>query len=98
MIDNGEADEKIVAVLENDTVWKNARDISDVPEAYIERLRHYFNSYKRGPDMEANTTFIVETYGQREAFGVVRAAMEDYADHFGVLETPRPTRSPQEEG
>ena len=31
MIDRGEADDKIIGVLENDYVWGDARDISDVP-------------------------------------------------------------------
>ena len=31
MIDDGEADDKIISVLENDYVWGGARDISDVP-------------------------------------------------------------------
>src|SRR6185503_13567840 len=49
MIDNGEADDKIIGVLENDYVWGKARDVRDVPAVLIERLRHYFLTYKLVP-------------------------------------------------
>ena len=35
MIDRGEADDKIIAVLENDNMWGTARDISGVPPARV---------------------------------------------------------------
>ncbi|MCB0286305.1 MAG: inorganic diphosphatase, partial [Calditrichaeota bacterium] len=31
-IDKGEADDKIIAVLENDNIWQNVHDISELPE------------------------------------------------------------------
>ena len=49
MIDRGEADDKIISVLENDYVWGAARDISDVPAVLVERLQHYFLTYKFVP-------------------------------------------------
>ena len=54
MVDNGEADDKIIAVLENDNIWGNANDINDLPDALIERLRHYFSTYKLIPGTESN--------------------------------------------
>ena len=47
--DGGEADDKIIAVLENDNVWGKAESINDVPPILIERLRHYFATYKMVP-------------------------------------------------
>jgi inorganic pyrophosphatase len=41
MIDNGEADDKIIAVLANDIFWEKANDVSDLPPVLVERLRHY---------------------------------------------------------
>ena len=38
MEDNGEADDKIVAVLKDDAIWSDARDIKDIPSRIIERL------------------------------------------------------------
>ena len=42
MVDHGEADDKIIAVLENDNVWQFADDIDDLPGIMIERLKHFF--------------------------------------------------------
>src|SRR6476661_8069074 len=49
MIDAQEADDKIISVLENDYAWGNASDISDLPGILVERLQHYFLTYKLVP-------------------------------------------------
>ncbi len=82
MIDRGEADDKIVAVLENDLVWKGVEEISDVAPVLVERLRHYFATYKLVPGEEAGVS-VDEAYGREHALAVVRAALEDYAEEFG---------------
>ena len=46
MVDHDEADDKIIAVLENDNIWGAAQRLSDLPEIMVERLRHYFSTYK----------------------------------------------------
>ena len=46
MLDNGEADDKIVAVFAKDALWSTITDISELPSALIERLQHYFLTYK----------------------------------------------------
>ena len=84
MIDNGEADDKIISVLENDYAWGNAREIRDVPAVLVERLQHYFLTYKLVPGRKARTR-IATVYGRAHALKVVRAAMADYHDNY-VLE------------
>ena len=80
--DHGEADDKIIAVLHNDNVWGNAREIKDLPEVLIERLRHYFSTYKMIPGQESG--LVVEgIYGREHALKVVEAAMHDYFIEFG---------------
>ena len=81
-IDNDEADDKIVAVLRNDNVWGEVQDIGDLPPALIERLRHYFATYKMIPGQKSDL-IVEETYGHEEAFEVIRAAMEDYEMEYG---------------
>src|SRR6476620_467887 len=82
MIDGGEADDKIISVLENDYVWGGARNVSDVPPVLVERLQHYFLTYKLVPG-EAPRARIDAIYGHAHAFKVVRAAMADYDAEFG---------------
>ena len=81
MIDNGEADDKIISVLDNDYVWGRSRNVTDVPAVLVERLQHYFLTYKLVPGQRANAR-IAKVYGRAHALGVVRAAMADYQDHF----------------
>jgi inorganic pyrophosphatase len=81
MIDRGEADDKLIGVLDGDYMWGDARDISDVPGVLIERLQHYFLTYKLVPGQRAQAK-ITSIYGRSHAFKVVRAAMADYDEKF----------------
>jgi inorganic pyrophosphatase len=82
MVDHGEADDKIIAVLQNDAVWGNADDISAIPGMLVERLRHYFATYKLIPGQESQVQ-IEQVYGCARARDVVKASMLDYEEHFG---------------
>jgi len=82
MLDHGEADDKIIAVLENDSLWGEANDINDLPSALAERLRHYFLTYKLLPGEEGEIC-IDEVYGREQACKVVEASIADYHDEFG---------------
>jgi inorganic pyrophosphatase len=84
MVDGGEADDKIIAVLENDDVFGPVSELDEAPPALIERLRHYFLTYKLKPDGEQSIHFD-GTYGSEEAQRVIVAAMDDYAAHFAKL-------------
>ena len=81
MVDAGDADDKIIAVLDNDHVFREARDIGDVPEVLVERMQHYFMTYKLVPG-KAGPVSIDRVYGRAHALRVVRAAMADYEAHF----------------
>jgi len=83
MIDHGEADDKIVAVLDNDRFWANAHDISDIPDIMIERLRHYFATYKLIPGEPVQVS-IEQTYGRERAEMLIQAAVGDYKDIYGA--------------
>lgn len=80
--DRGEADDKIVAVLDNDPVYSQVQDISDLPSVVVERLNHYFSTYKLVPGKEAILK-IERTYGRDHAYQVISAAIEDYNEIYG---------------
>ena len=82
MIDNGEADDKIIAVLDNDQFWKDANDIGDISPALLERLRHYFVTYKLIPGQPSDV-HIEQIYDREQAYAVIEAAMEDYTEEYG---------------
>lgn len=82
MIDKGEADDKIVAVMVGDQSYGHFRDISELPDAEINRLQHYFLTYKNLPT-ETSKCRIDLVYGAEHAKEVIIASQTDYANKFG---------------
>ncbi len=85
MIDKNQADDKIIAVLKGDPVYGNWKDIKDVPSPLIDRLRHYFLTYKKGPDSADIIVEIAETYDAAEAWETIKVSFDDYAAKYGQL-------------
>lgn len=82
MNDGGEADDKIISVLNTDEIYEGVHDIDGLPEALVERLRHYFSTYKTLPD-EPEKVKVGKAYGRERAFEVINAAAADYVDEYG---------------
>jgi inorganic pyrophosphatase len=78
MIDKNEADDKIIAVMKNDLVYGNMKDISELPDAILQRLLHYFKTYKLEPSSEKNAVEIAQVYNSETAKAVLRCAVADY--------------------
>lgn len=84
MIDHDESDDKIVAVLQGDSFWGDVKDILELPQGLIDRIRHYFATYKLLPGVESRVV-LKQTYHREQALHVIEAAMQDYLDEFGHL-------------
>lgn len=83
MLDGEEADDKIVAVLDQDLTYGNVTDIHDLPAKIVDRLRHYFLTYKQIPgDSEKRICEITDIYGAEDAKKVLQLSMEDYDDIY----------------
>lgn len=82
MIDGGEADDKIMAVLVNDLFWGGVEEIINLPPTLIDRLAHYFSTYKPVPGRTTPAT-IAQTYGRDHTARVVEASMADYLGEYG---------------
>ncbi len=81
MVDGGQADDKIIAVLDRDPVYGDVREIHELPEALVDRLVHYFTTYKVLPEQSADVS-IGAAYGRERAESVIRASMDDYREAF----------------
>ncbi len=85
-IDGNEADDKIIAVLSGDLIYEHVQDISDCPANLIERLKHYFLTYKESADELCISTKrhmeITHIYGKEEALEIIKLAEEDYDDLY----------------
>lgn len=77
LIDGNAADDKIIAVMKDDAVYGGMKDITDCPENVINRLEHYFLSYKDMPGQSRHCE-IRKTYGAELAKKVIKASIKDY--------------------
>lgn len=84
LIDGGEADDKIIAVLKGDKVFEQYQEISELPKGILERFEHYFLTYKSLPD-EPNKCEIAFSYGREDSHRVIEAAIGDYAELLAKL-------------
>ncbi len=85
MIDQGQADDKIIAVMTGDGLYSQWNNIEDCPRSFIDRLKHYFLTYKDLPGTDDRACEITHIYGREEAREVIRRAREDYKARFGQL-------------
>jgi inorganic pyrophosphatase len=83
MIDGRQADDKIIAVLDADLAYGHIEDIADCPKALIDRLQHYFLSYKQLPGDAPRRVEIAAVYDRTEAYDVIKRSFRDYDERFG---------------
>lgn len=85
LIDGEEADDKIIAVMKGDASFGEARDIKDIPKHIVERLSHYFLTYKERPFSDSKREIeITHIYNAKEAKEVINRSIKDYNDRFNV--------------
>ena len=82
MIDGRQADDKIIAVLEDDLAYGRILEVDDVPQGLVDRLKHYFLSYKQLPDDEPKKVEITHVYDRTEALDVIGRSLRDYMSVF----------------
>ncbi|WP_101689714.1 inorganic pyrophosphatase [Dysgonomonas massiliensis] len=78
LLDQDKADDKLIAVLEGDAIYSSYQDIKDVPFMVIDRLRHYFTTYKDIPGEKEPRCVLLHIYNAATARDVVRRAADDY--------------------
>ena len=86
MVERSEADDKIIAVLIGDPTYGDIVDVSQLPDAVIDRLRHYFLTYKTIPGEASATITVDPVYNAMEARAVLKAARADYVTKFPEIE------------
>jgi inorganic pyrophosphatase len=82
LIDKGEADDKIIAVLKDDEIYGKIRDIAELHQGVLQRLKHYFMTYKLDPSSPKNQVEIAEIYGRQHAHKVITSSQSDYLNNF----------------
>jgi inorganic pyrophosphatase len=84
-IDRNAADDKIIAVLQHDARYGRWQDIQECPPALLDRLTHYFLTYKDIPYTMERRSEVLQVYGREEAHEVIRRSQDDYHTQFGDL-------------
>jgi len=84
MLDGNAADDKIISVLKGDMVYGEFKDITDLPELVIKRLKHYFLTYKDMPGL-SHESEITHVYNAEEAHEVIKLSILDYEERFDDL-------------
>jgi len=85
MLDDNEADDKIVAAMVDDETFGDMHRIEECPSRLVDRLRHYFLTYKQAPDAVDKVCEITHIYDRQEAQEVIRRGQEDYRLRFPDL-------------
>lgn len=85
MLDGNEADDKIIAVLNEDALYGEYKDITDLPEKVVNRLKHYFLTYKDLPGKKRDVE-ITHVYDKAEAHLIIEKSIIDYDNRFSNLE------------
>lgn len=85
MIDGNEADDKIIGVMRGDAIYGHMKDIHECPPALVDRLKHYFLTYKDAPGARKRETEITHVYGREEAHEVIERSRRDYEARHGDL-------------
>ncbi len=89
MVERGEADDKIIAVLIGDPTYGDFEEITSLPRAVIDRLRHYFLTYKTIPGDSPSTITVDPVYSAADARRVLDASRADYDAEIASVDRPR---------
>lgn len=75
MLDEGKEDDKVIAVSTTDPFYRQILDITDVPNALIKELTHFFNHYKKA---EGKETKVLQWKDVMEAKRLIEKNISSY--------------------
>lgn len=79
MVDQGEMDDKIIAVAADDMSVNHINDISELPKHFFNELRRFFEDYK----LLENKEVVIENFQNRErAITIIEQSLVDYKTKF----------------
>jgi len=79
MLDQGERDDKVIAVHAHDPAYNKIKDISELPVHRLAEIRSFFEDYKKNENKEVR---VDEILGADEAKKVIEEAIQMYVDTY----------------
>jgi len=79
MLDNGEADDKLIGVAVGDPSVSHFNDISELPQHFISEMRNFFEDYKK---LEHKTVVVEEFLGKDLAIEILKDSIKLYNETF----------------
>ncbi len=80
MNDNGEEDEKIIAISKKDPYLNEYKDISSLPRHISDEIKHFFEVYKQ---LEGKNTTVDRMLGREDAERIIEKCMNAYEEKWG---------------
>jgi inorganic pyrophosphatase len=80
MIDRGEADDKVIAVAEQDASVSHINSVDSLPEYFRLELKHFFENYKT---LENKKVVVDEFQSKEKASEIILQSIDRYKKQFG---------------
>jgi len=79
-IDNGEADDKIIAVAAGDPSINHINDINELPPHMLSEIQNFFEDYKK---LEHKTVVVEGFFNRQAATKILQNSLKMYANKYG---------------
>ncbi len=79
MLDQGESDDKIIAVHLDDPEYAHYKSIEELPPHRMKEVKRFFEDYKA---LEKKTVKVKNFLGPKEAIKIIQESIEDYKKIF----------------
>lgn len=77
MSDNGDSDEKIIAIPYSDPTYNGYKSISELPQHIFDEMQHFFRVYK---ELENKSTSVSEVHDVDVAKDIIQKSIDNYVE------------------
>lgn len=79
MIDDGESDDKVIAVPTDDPRWTDVKDLDDINKHTLKEIEHFYSTYKK---LQNKEVAVQGFNGKKDAESAIERGIKLYAEKF----------------